>query len=150
MHRRTLPRALLSCDDKKVGKEAAEDLPYGPRTPQTAKRGSEPGCVDYFTSSSLPPFGNPLEIVQKRCRLLKSSKLHGHREPARTLVWRSPSIEGKAAVFIGRCSKNSGDCHASVRTGSQCPVFLTRCDRGNYPYPAEKDLLSKDDHLNSI
>ena len=28
--------------------------------------------------------------------------------------------------------------------------FLTRCDRGNYPYPAEKDLLSKADHLNSV
>ena len=27
--------------DKKVGKEAAEDLPYGPRTPQTAKGGTK-------------------------------------------------------------------------------------------------------------
>ena len=58
-HWQTLPRALLSCADKKVGKEAAEDLPYGPRTPQTVKRGSEPGCVDYFTWSSLPPLETP-------------------------------------------------------------------------------------------
>ena len=29
----------------------------------------------------------------------KYSKIHGHREPARRLVWRSPSIEGKAVVI---------------------------------------------------
>ena len=52
----TLPRALLSCADKKVGKEAAEDLPYGPRTPQTAKRGSKPGGT-----TNHPGVASPLE-----------------------------------------------------------------------------------------
>ena len=58
-----LPGAILSCADKKVCKEAAEDLPYGPQTPQTAKRGSKPTF-----SANGPhhcfPFGNPLQITR--------------------------------------------------------------------------------------
>ena len=63
---RTLPRALLSCADKKVGKEAAEDLPYGPRTPQTAK-GEANQAVQSMTPALLPlwkPLGDSAEAVQ--------------------------------------------------------------------------------------
>ena len=103
-HCRSLPEALLSCADKKVSKDAAEDLPYGPQTPQTAKRGSEPtaargggrevsewqrsagnkpassgkvsaghrnrGSNQFFQGADCilaAPFGNPLEMPQKRC-----------------------------------------------------------------------------------
>ena len=56
---------------------------------------------------------------------------HCHCEPARTLVWQSPSNFGLHIVIqtvLLRCFLEflherryvySGDCHASVRTGSQ-------------------------------
>ena len=89
--------------DKKVSKEPSEDLPYGPQTPQTAQRGSEPTAArgggrevsewqrsagnkpassgevsaghrnrssnQVFSRSDCilaAPFGNPLEIPQKK------------------------------------------------------------------------------------
>ena len=67
-HSRSLPGALLSCADKKVSKETAEDLSYGPQPPQTAKRGSNqafsrsglyPGCPLW------KPLGNATEKVLK-------------------------------------------------------------------------------------
>ena len=56
---------------------------------------------------------------------------HCHSEPVRTLVWESPSNSGQPIVmqtvllrcflefFHERWYVYSGDCHASVRTGSQ-------------------------------
>ncbi|MGN1027971.1 MAG: hypothetical protein ACI4P4_16385, partial [Faecousia sp.] len=56
---------------------------------------------------------------------------HCHSEPARTLVWESPSNLGQSIViqtvlscrfpefFHDKLCFYPGDCHASVRTGSQ-------------------------------
>jgi len=39
-----------------------------------------------------------------------------HSEPVRTLAWESPKQDGNVTQ---RCSETIGDCHTSLRAGSQ-------------------------------